>query len=123
VNTLTALSNSQENQLNIISRRKLMSLRNISIALVSVLALSAAPAFAQDSAIIQDSVQTNTITGNRNTTKNTSTQAAGTAQRGRTGDAGVSQTNDQLSDVLGNRNKTDNVNNQSAGTAQRGSRR
>ena len=101
-----------------------MSLRNISIALVSVLALSSAPAFAQDAAIIQDNVQTNTVTGNRNTTKNTSSQAAGTAQRGRgVGDAGVSQKNDQLNDVLGDRNRTDNVNNQAGGTAQRGSRR
>jgi hypothetical protein len=97
-----------------------MSLRNISIALASVVVLAAAPAFAQDAAVIQDNVQTNTVTGNRNTTKNTSNQAAGVGQRGRTGDAGVSQKNDQLNDVLGNRNKTDNVNNQAAGTAQRG---
>jgi hypothetical protein len=96
-----------------------MSLRNISIALASVVVLASAPAFAQDAAIIQDNVQTNTVTGNRNTTKNTSNQAAGTAQRGRTGDAGVSQKNDQLNDVLGNRNNTQNVNNQAAGTAQR----
>ncbi len=100
-----------------------MSLRNISIALASVVVLASAPAFAQDAAIIQDNVQTNTVTGNRNTTKNTSNQAAGTAQRGRTGDTGVSQKNDQLSDVAGNRNKTDNVNNQAAGTAQRGTLR
>ncbi len=102
-----------------------MSLRNLSIALASVVVLAAGlPAFAQDAAIIQDNVQTNTVTGNRNTTKNTSNQAAGTAQRGRgTGDAGVSQKNDQLNDVLGDRNRTDNVNNQAAGTAQRGSRR
>jgi hypothetical protein len=97
-----------------------MSLRNISIALASVVVLAAAPAFAQDAAVIQDNVQTNTITGNRNTTKNTSNQAAGVGQRGRTGDAGISQKNDQLNDVLGDRNKTDNVNNQAAGTAQRG---
>jgi hypothetical protein len=97
-----------------------MSLRNISIALASVVVLAAAPAFAQDAAIIQDNVQTNTVTGNRNTTKNTSTQSAGAVQRGRgTGDAGISQKNDQLSDVLGNRNNTQNVNTQSAGTAQR----
>jgi hypothetical protein len=96
-----------------------MSLRNISIALASVAVLAAAPAFAQDAAVIQDNVQTNTVTGNRNTTKNTSNQAAGVGQRGRTGDAGISQKNDQLNDVLGNRNKTDNVNNQAAGTAQR----
>jgi hypothetical protein len=97
-----------------------MSLRNISIALASVVVLAAAPAFAQDAAIIQDNVQTNTVTGNRNTTKNTSSQAAGTVQRGRgTGDAGISQKNDQLNDVLGDRNRTDNVNNQAAGTAQR----
>jgi hypothetical protein len=100
-----------------------MSLRNISIALASVVVLASAPAFAQDAAIIQDNVQTNTVTGNRNTTKNTSNQAAGTAQRGRTGDAAVSQQNDQLNDVAGDRNRTDNVNNQAAGTAQRGSRR
>jgi hypothetical protein len=97
-----------------------MSLRNISIALASVVVLAAAPAFAQDAAVIQDNVQTNTVTGNRNTTKNTSNQAAGVGQRGRTGDAGVSQKNDQLNDVLGDRNKTDNVNNQSAGVGQRG---
>jgi hypothetical protein len=97
-----------------------MSLRNISIALASVVVLAAAPAFAQDAAVIQDNVQTNTVTGNRNTTKNTSNQAAGVGQRGRTGDTGISQKNDQLNDVLGNRNKTDNVNNQAAGTAQRG---
>jgi hypothetical protein len=98
-----------------------MSLRNLSIALASVVVLAAGlPAFAQDAAIIQDNVQTNTVTGNRNTTKNTSNQAAGTAQRGRgTGDAGISQKNDQLNDVLGNRNNTQNVNNQAAGTAQR----
>ena len=96
-----------------------MSLRNISIALASVVVLAAAPAFAQDAAVTQDNVQTNTVTGNRNTTKNTSNQAAGVGQRGRTGDAGVSQTNDQLNDVLGNRNKTDNVNNQAAGVGQR----
>jgi hypothetical protein len=108
-----------------------MSLRNISItfgasgaiALASVVVLTSAPAFAQDTAIIQDNVQTNTVTGNRNTTKNTSTQSAGTAQRGRTGDTGVSQKNDQLNDVLGDRNKTDNVNTQSAGATQRGSLR
>jgi hypothetical protein len=97
-----------------------MSLRKISIALASVVVLAAAPAFAQDAAVVQDNVQTNTITGNRNTTKNTSNQAAGVGQRGRTGDAGVSQKNDQLNDVLGDRNKTDNVNNQSAGVGQRG---
>jgi hypothetical protein len=97
-----------------------MSLRNISIALASVVVLAAAPAFSQDAAVVQDNVQTNTITGNRNTTKNTSNQAAGVGQRGRTGDAGVSQKNDQLNDVLGDRNKTDNVNNQSAGVGQRG---
>ncbi len=100
-----------------------MSLRNISIALASVVVLAAAPAFAQDAAVVQDNVQTNTVTGNRNTTKNTSNQAAGVGQRGRTGDAGVSQKNDQLSDVLGDRNKTDNVNNQSAGVGQRGTLR
>ncbi len=101
-----------------------MSLRNVSIALASVVVLAAAPAFAQDAAIIQDNVQTNTVTGNRNTTKNTSNQAAGTDQRGRgIGSAGVSQKNDQLNDVLGDRNRTDNVNNQAGGTAQRGSRR
>jgi hypothetical protein len=100
-----------------------MSLRNISIALASVVVLAAAPAFAQDAAVVQDNVQTNTVTGNRNTTKNTSNQAAGVGQRGRTGDAGVSQKNDQLNDVLGDRNKTDNVNNQSAGVGQRGSLR
>ena len=100
-----------------------MSLRNISIALASVVVLAAAPAFAQDAAVIQDNVQTNTVTGNRNTTKNTSNQAAGVGQRGRTGDAGVSQKNDQLNDVLGDRNKTDNVNNQAAGVGQRGSLR
>jgi hypothetical protein len=97
-----------------------MSLRNISIALASVVVLAAAPAFAQDAAVVQDNVQTNTVTGNRNTTKNTSNQAAGVGQRGRTGDAGVSQKNDQLNDVLGDRNKTDNLNNQSAGVGQRG---
>jgi hypothetical protein len=98
-----------------------MSLRNISIALASVVVLAAAPAFAQDAAVIQDNLQTNIVTGNRNTTKNTSNQAAGVGQRGRgTGDAGVSQKNDQLNDVLGDRNKTDNVNNQSAGVGQRG---
>jgi hypothetical protein len=97
-----------------------MSLRNISIALASVVVLASAPAFAQDAAIIQDNVQTNTVTGNRNTTKNTSNQAAGTAQRGRgTGDAGISQKNDQLNDTVGNRNNTQNENNQAAGTAQR----
>ena len=100
-----------------------MSLRNISIALASVVVLAAAPAFAQDAGIVQDNVQTNTVTGNRNTTKNTSNQAAGVSQRGRTGDAGVSQKNDQLNDVLGDRNKTDNVNNQAAGVGQRGSLR
>jgi hypothetical protein len=99
-----------------------MSLRNLSIALASVVVLAAGlPAFAQDAAIIQDNVQTNTVTGNRNTTKNTSNQAAGVGQRGRTGDAAVSQKNDQLNDVLGDRNRTDNVNNQSAGVGQRGS--
>ncbi len=96
-----------------------MSLGKISIALASVVVLAAAPAFAQDTAIIQDNVQTNTVTGNRNNTRNTSNQAAGTEQRGRTGDVGVSQKNDQLNDVLGNRNRTDNVNNQAAGSAQR----
>jgi hypothetical protein len=108
-----------------------MSLRNISItfgasgaiALASIAVLATAPAFAQDAAIIQDNVQTNTVTGNRNTTKNTSNQAAGTAQRGRTGDAAVSQKNDQLNDVAGNRNNTQNDNNQAAGAAQRGSLR
>ena len=97
-----------------------MSLRNISIALASVVVLAASPAFAQDAAIIQDNVQTNTITGDRNTTRNTSTQTAGVGQRGRTGDVGVSQKNDQLNDVLGDRNRTDNVNNQVAGVGQRG---
>jgi hypothetical protein len=97
-----------------------MSLRNISIALASVVVLAAAPAFAQDAAVVQDNLQTNIVTGNRNTTKNTSNQAAGVGQRGRTGDAGVSQKNDQSNDVLGDRNKTDNVNNQSAGVGQRG---
>jgi hypothetical protein len=59
-----------------------MSLHNLSIALASVAVLTSAPAFAQNATIIQDNVQTNTVTGNRNTTKNTSNQAAGTAQRG-----------------------------------------
>jgi hypothetical protein len=49
-----------------------MSIRNISIALASVVVLASAPAFAQDAAIIQ----TCTVTGNRNTTKNTSNQNA-----------------------------------------------
>jgi hypothetical protein len=100
-----------------------MSLRNLSIALASVVALSAAPAFAQDAVIIQDNVQTTNVTGNRNTTKTTSNQAAGTAQRGRTGEAAVSQKNDQLTDVVGNRNNTNSENNQNAGVVQRGSRR
>lgn len=100
-----------------------MSLRNISIALASVVVLAAAPAFAQDAAIVQDNVQTNTITGNRNTARNTSNQAAGVTQRGRTGDTGVSQRNDQLNDLAGNRNNANNDNNQAAGTTQRGSRR
>jgi hypothetical protein len=101
-----------------------MSLRNLSIALGSVVVLAAGlPAFAQDAAIIQDNVQTNTVTGNRNTTKNTSNQAAGVGQRGRSGDAAVSQKNDQLNDVVGNRNTTDNINNQAAGVGQRGSLR
>jgi hypothetical protein len=100
-----------------------MSLRNISIALASVVALSAAPAFAQDAAIIQDSVQTTNVSGNRNTTKTTNNQAAGSEQRGRTGNLGVSQKNDQLTDTVGNRNNTNSENNQNAGAAQRGSRR
>jgi hypothetical protein len=37
-----------------------MSLRNISIALASVVVLASAPAFAQDASRIQDSVPTNT---------------------------------------------------------------
>ena len=100
-----------------------MSLRNISIALASIVALSAAPAFAQDTAVVQDNVQTNTVTGNDNNVRNNNTQAAGTAQRGRTGSAGVSQRNDQLNDTLGDGNRAVNNNNQSAGTAQRGSLR
>jgi hypothetical protein len=100
-----------------------MSLRNISIALASVVVLAAAPAFAQDAAINQDNVSTTTITGNRNTTKTTNNQSAGTAQRGRTGDAGISQRNDSLTDVAGNGNRTTTENNQTAGAAQRGSRR
>ncbi len=100
-----------------------MSLRNISIALASVVALSAAPAFAQDTAIIQDSVSTTNVSGSRNTTKTTSNQAAGTAQRGRTGGSAISQKNDSLTDVAGNGNRTTTENNQAAGTDQRGSRR
>ncbi len=101
-----------------------MSLRNISIALASVVVLAAAPAFAQDTAINQDNVSTTTITGDRNTTKTTNNQAAGTAQRGRTGNSGISQKNDSLTDVAGNGNRTTTENNQAAGTAQqRGSRR
>jgi uncharacterized membrane protein len=49
-----------------------MSIRNISIALASVVVLASA----QDAAIIQDNIQTCTVTGNRNTTKNTSNQNA-----------------------------------------------
>lgn len=100
-----------------------MSLRNISIALASLVALSAAPAFAQDAAIIQDNVTTTNITGNRNTTRTVNNQSAAIEQRGRTGNTAVSQRNDGLIDVRGNRNDATNENNQSAGAAQRGSRR
>jgi hypothetical protein len=89
-----------------------MSLRNIPIALASVVVLAAAPAFAQDAVIIQDNVQTNTVTGHRNTTKNTSNQSAGNAQHGRTGDAGIFQKND----VAGRGNNTRNENKQGAST-------
>jgi hypothetical protein len=100
-----------------------MSLRNISIALASVVALSAAPAFAQDAAITQDNVSTTNVSGRGNTTKTTSNQAAGTSQQRRTGDAGISQKNDSLTDVSGRGNNTVTENNQAAGAAQRGSRR
>jgi pectate lyase len=97
-----------------------MSLRNISIALASVVVLAAAPAFAQDAGTSQTNVQTNTVTGNRNNTKNTSTQVSGTEQRGRRGgDAATVQSNDQLNDVSGRGNKTENVNTQVSGTSQR----
>jgi hypothetical protein len=97
-----------------------MSLRNISIALASVVVLAAAPALAQDAAIIQDNVQTNVTTGNRNNTRSTNNQSAGISQGGRgTGDAGISQRSDSLNDVAGNGNRTVSENNQSAGTTQR----
>lgn len=97
-----------------------MSLRNISLALTSVIVLAAGvPAFAQDSAIVQDSTQTHTITGDRNTSRNNSTQVSEIRQRGNTGNAGTSQRNDQLSDVLGDKNTTTNNNTQVSETRQR----
>jgi hypothetical protein len=99
-----------------------MSLRNISIALASVVVLAAAPAFAQDTATVQDNVQTNIVTGRNNRSTNNSTQVSGTSLRNGRGDVGTSQRNDQQNDVDGRGNDSTNNNTQVSGTASRNGR-
>jgi hypothetical protein len=100
----------------------IMSLRNISIALASVVVLAAAPAFAQvggDAGTSLTNTQTNITTGNRNNSRNDSVQRSVTGQRGsRTGDAATVISNDQLNDTAGNRNNSRNNNDQRSGTVQ-----
>jgi hypothetical protein len=106
-------------------RRKSMSIQKISIALVSVLAVTAGiPAMAQTrntSDTYQDSVQTNEIRGRRNTGTNTSTQRSTTNQSGRrtTNDSNTTQYSDQLNDIKGKRNTGTNTNTQRSNTRQR----
>jgi hypothetical protein len=97
-----------------------MSLRTASFGFASaLLLLTGVPAFAGDSATVQDNQQTNTVTGNGNTTVNVSKQRATTIQKGRrTGDSGTSQVNTQANDVLGDGNRTVNVNKQESITRQ-----
>jgi hypothetical protein len=102
-----------------------MSIQKISIALVSVLAVTAGiPAMAQTrntSDTYQDSVQTNEIRGRRNTGTNTSTQRSTTNQSGRrtTNDSNTTQYSDQLNDIKGKRNTGTNTNTQRSNTRQR----
>jgi hypothetical protein len=96
-----------------------MSLRNISIALASVVVLAAAPAFAGDAGTSLSNIQTNQTTGDRNTSRNESTQRSVTGQRGgKTGDAATVISNDQMNDTVGNRNNSRNINDQRSGTVQ-----
>jgi hypothetical protein len=100
-----------------------MSLRNISIALASVVVLAAAPAFAQDAATVQDNVQTNVVTGKNNRATNNSNQVSGTSQRNGRGDVGTTQKNDQMNDIEGKGNAATNNSNQVSGTSQRNNRK
>jgi hypothetical protein len=68
----------------------------------------------------QDSVQTNTITGRRNTGTNDSTQRSKTDQSGRrtNNEAATTQYSDQLNDINGKRNTGTNTNTQRSNTRQ-----
>jgi hypothetical protein len=102
-----------------------MSIQKISIALASVLVMAAGvPAFANTintSGTSQTNLQTNTVSGNRSSGVNTSSQDARTSQSGRRTDnqAATVQGNDQLNTVGGSRSTGRNTNDQNAVTIQR----
>jgi hypothetical protein len=97
-----------------------MSLSKISFAIASVVVLAAGvPAFADnDAGTVQSAVQTNNVTGSRNTTTNRGTQSATTGQARGNNAAGTSQSLDQLNTVDGRRNTTRNNVDQTATTGQ-----
>ncbi|MFN5857195.1 MAG: hypothetical protein ACK456_15095 [Pseudanabaenaceae cyanobacterium] len=91
------------------------SLQKISLALMAAVTVGGAlPAFAGDTAVIQDNNQTTVITGNGNSVTNRSTQTNIGVRNGRRtgGDTGVVQRNNQVTDVAGDNNTVRNTNRQ-----------
>jgi hypothetical protein len=98
-----------------------MSLRKLSVGIASVIVLAAGvPAFANEAAIVNESVQTTRATGSRSVATSDSTQSATIRQRGRNNDAGISQSSDQLTEATGRRSDAASVSNQTGTIRQRG---
>ncbi|MEI6427990.1 MAG: hypothetical protein WCO45_06305 [Pseudanabaena sp. ELA607] len=72
------------------------------------------PAFAGDTAVIQDNSQSTVITGNGNSVTNRSSQTNVGVRNGRRtgGDTGVVQRNNQATDIQGDNNSVSNINRQ-----------
>jgi len=91
------------------------TLQKISAIIIAATALGGAlPAFAGDTAVIQDNNQTTVITGSGNNVSNRSTQTNVGVRNGRRtgGDTGVVQRNNQATDIAGDNNTVNNVNRQ-----------
>jgi hypothetical protein len=112
------------NQPNLFLRRTSMSIKNLSIALASVLVMAAGiPAFAgtdNTSGTSQINTQSNVITGRNNTATNNSTQRATTSQSGRrsTNEAATVQDSKQDNDIVGKGNRATNNSTQRSNTRQ-----
>jgi hypothetical protein len=98
-----------------------MSLRKLSVGIASVIVLAAGiPAFANEAAIVNESVQTTRATGRGSVATSTSNQEARIRQTGRNNDAGISSSNDQLTEATGRNSDAASDNRQTGNIRQRG---